>query len=106
MTPRKKTGGRKAGTPNLITADIKSRIAALIDEQFDSISADMAALEPKDRIAAYQRFIEYVLPKQREQKIDLPARIAVPEATLTDEQRAALVALNRQLRANSGGGPK
>lgn len=70
-----KTGGRQTGSPNKVTADIKSRITALIDDHFDTISDDMATLEPKDRIAAYQRFMEYVLPKQREQKVDLSARL-------------------------------
>ena len=75
---REKTGGRKPGSTNRTTTDIKSKIAALIDDQFDSIQADLERLEPKDRIAAYMKFMEYVLPKQREQKIDL--------STLTDEQ--------------------
>ena len=75
---REKTGGRKAGSTNKDTTDIKSKIAALIDNQFDTIQADLETLEPKDRVAAYLKFMEYVLPKQREQKIDL--------STLTDEQ--------------------
>lgn len=73
-----KTGGRTAGTPNKVTSDLRSRIATLIDQQFDAIQADLETLEPKDRVAAYLKFMEYVLPKQREQKIDL--------STLTDEQ--------------------
>ena len=73
-----KTGGRTAGTPNKVTGDIKARIAALIDEQFDTISSDLEQLEPKERVTAYLKFLEYVLPKQREQKLDL--------STLTDEQ--------------------
>lgn len=75
---RVKTGGRQPGRTNQTTADIKSKIAALIDQQFDSISNDIELLEPKDRVMAYLKFLEYVLPKQREQKIDL--------STLTDEQ--------------------
>lgn len=73
-----KTGGRKAGTPNKATADVKARIAALIDAQFDQITDDLEQLEPKERVTAYLKFLEYVLPKQREPKIDLSA--------LTDEQ--------------------
>lgn len=87
MSQGKKTGGRTAGTPNKITADLKTKIADLIDEQFDGIVADLHAMEPKDRIAAYQRFLEYVLPKQREQKIDF--------STLSEEQIDDL--LNRAL---------
>ena len=73
-----KTGGRKAGTPNKVTSDLRGRIEQLVNDQFDVIKADLETLDPKDRIAAYQRFIEYVLPKQREQKIDL--------SSLSDEQ--------------------
>ena len=75
---REKTGGRKPGSVNKASTDIKSKIADLIDNQFDTIQADLETLEPKDRVNAYLKFMEYVLPKQREQKIDL--------STLTDEQ--------------------
>lgn len=75
---REKTGGRKSGSTNKASTDIKSKIAALIDNQFEKIQADLETLEPKDRVSAYLKFMEYILPKQREQKIDL--------STLTDEQ--------------------
>ncbi|GAB3995127.1 hypothetical protein GCM10028807_34450 [Spirosoma daeguense] len=75
---REKTGGRKPGSLNKATADIKTRIVNLIGEQFDSIATDVSLLEPKDRVSAYLKLLEYVVPKQREQKIDL--------STLTDEQ--------------------
>lgn len=79
--------GRKAGTQNKATTMLKEKVAALVEEQFDSIRADLELLEPKDRIGAYLRFLEYVMPKQREQKIDL--------AMLSDEQLTAL--LNKAL---------
>ncbi|GAB3026595.1 hypothetical protein [Spirosoma pulveris] len=75
---RSKTGGRQPGSTNRTTTDIKARIANFIDEQFDSIADDMSLLEPKERVTAYLKLMEYVVPKQREQKIDL--------STLTDEQ--------------------
>lgn len=75
---REKTGGRKQGRTNKASTDIKTKIAALIDSQFDAITTDLEQLEPKERVTAYLKFLEYVLPKQREQKIDL--------STLTDEQ--------------------
>jgi hypothetical protein len=43
-----KTGGRQRGKPNKATADIKTRIAALIDQQFASVQADLKKLEPKN----------------------------------------------------------
>lgn len=75
---REKSGGRKAGTPNKATTDLKSKISALVDEQFETIQTDLESLDPKERVTAYLKFLEYVLPKQREQKIDL--------STLTEEQ--------------------
>ena len=75
---REKTGGRKSGSTNRTSTDIKSKIADLIDQQFNTITADLELLEPKERVTAYLKFLEYVLPKQREQKIDL--------STLSDEQ--------------------
>ena len=78
MAHGQKTGGRTAGTPNKVTTDLKTRIAALLDTQFDTVAEDLDALEPKDRVTAYLKLLEYVVPKQREQKIDL--------STLSDEQ--------------------
>lgn len=74
----KKTGGRAPGTPNKVNAQLRERIYALIDDQFDTIVEDLETLDPKERIAAFLKFLEYVLPKQREQKLDL--------STLSDEQ--------------------
>jgi hypothetical protein len=66
-----KTGGRKSGVANKTTIGIQNRIQELIDERFDTIRELLDELEPKDQVAAYLKFMEYVLPKQREQKIDL-----------------------------------
>ena len=89
-----KQGGRQSGTPNRTTSDLKTRISALLDTQFDTVVEDLNALEPKDRVMAYLKFLEYVLPKQREQRIDLPAISPFPyidPSTLTDEQLKALI---------------
>ena len=75
MAHGQKTGGRTTGTPNKVTSDVKSRIAAFIDERFDTITADLDQLEPKDRITAYLKFLEYILPKQREVKEQSQQRI-------------------------------
>ncbi|WP_232793691.1 hypothetical protein [Siphonobacter sp. SORGH_AS_0500] len=74
---------RKSGTPNKTTADIKARIKALIDDNFDSIVDSIELLEPKDQVAAYLKFLEYILPKQRETKIDI--------SSLSDEEVDSLL---------------
>lgn len=75
---KQKTGGRKRGTPNKTSADLKTRILDLVGQQFEVILKDLELLEPKERVAAYMKFLEYVLPKQRETKLDL--------SSLTDDQ--------------------
>lgn len=84
-----KVGGRQPGSTNKANTELRNKIAALIEEQFEAIQADLEKLEPKERVGAYLKFLEYVLPKQREQKIDL--------STLTDEQIDDLLnrAMNR-----------
>lgn len=84
---KQKTGGRKSGSQNKVTVDIKSRITQLIENQFEMIQDDLENLDPKDRVTAYLKFLEYILPKQREQKIDVATKLD----SLTDEQLNALI---------------
>ena len=59
---RQKTGGRKAGTPNKITADLRQWITAFIDDNREQIQKDWAQLEPKDRIQLFEKLLKYALP--------------------------------------------
>lgn len=82
---KQKTGGRKPGTPNKATTDLKSRISTLMDAEFDAISTDLELLDPKDRVTAYLKFLEFVLPKQRESKLDVTTRLEqLSEAQLNE----------------------
>ena len=63
--------GRPKGVPNKMTADLKSRIAQIVENGFEAIESDLEALEAKDRVNAYLKLLEYLLPKQRESKIDI-----------------------------------
>lgn len=58
-----KTGGRQKGTANAVTADLRQRIQDLLNAQFDNISADLDDLEPKERVNAWIRLLEFALPK-------------------------------------------
>lgn len=79
--------GRPKGVPNKINADLKSRIAQIVENGFEAIETDLEALEAKDRVNAYLKFLEYLLPKQRETKVDV--------SSLTDNEVEEL--LNRAL---------
>jgi hypothetical protein len=63
-----KTGGRKKGTPNKATADLKAWISTLIASNMVQVEADLNALEPKDRCLFIEKLLQYVVPKHREQE--------------------------------------
>lgn len=67
---QQKTGGRQKGTPNRLKSRLKEAISEIVDSNLETIRQDLAQLEPKDRISLLLKFVEYVLPKERETKID------------------------------------
>lgn len=71
----KKTGGRSKGTPNKTTAAMKDVITGIVSEYMSNkvidennqyerhFAADMARLEPKDRLDAMIKLMAFVTPK-------------------------------------------
>jgi hypothetical protein len=62
--------GRPLGVPNKITTNLKDRVNLLIENNFDKLQTDLDTIEPKDRLSIMLKLMEYVLPKQKETKID------------------------------------
>ena len=60
-----KTGGRKRGTPNKTTSDLKEWITRLINDNVEQVTKDFKTLSPRDRILVLERLLPYVLPKQQ-----------------------------------------
>ena len=70
-----KTGGRKKGTPNKTTSAMKDVIQGIVSEYMSKevvddgnpyerhFAADMARLEPKDRLDAMIKLMAFVTPK-------------------------------------------
>lgn len=77
LTPRyrpkgtPKTGGRKKGTPNRVTSDIRGWLAKLIKQNRRQIESDLQELEPKDRVMMFERLMQYVIPKKQALKADI-----------------------------------
>ena len=72
--------GRKPGTQNRVTGDLRTRINALLSDSFDKIVADFDQLEPRERVVAWAKLAEYVLPKlQRTETV-------VDVSKLTDDE--------------------
>lgn len=73
MTSRKKTGGRKKGTPNKATVLGKEVIVTLLSDYSQSglMTADFMALDPKDRLVIAERLMQYTMPKMQATAIDI-----------------------------------
>ena len=65
--------GRTPGTPNKVTSDLRERINALLSDSFEQIVADFDKLEPRERVAAWSKLAEYVLPKHKDYNIEVSA---------------------------------
>ena len=66
-----KTGGRVQGTPNAITADLRSKINAIVEKQIDNIEQDLQSLEPMQRLQIVEKLISYCVPKLQAQSFEI-----------------------------------
>ena len=60
---RQKTGGRKPGTPNRKTSEIRETLHSIMDEEIQHLPELLKALEPAKRIEAVIRLMPYVMPR-------------------------------------------
>ena len=58
---RVKTGGRKKGTPNKISSQVKEKLTQVIDETIDSL--DISLMRPSEKIKLIQIGLQYIIPK-------------------------------------------
>lgn len=57
-----KTGGRKKGTPNRSTDELRNLLQSFIDTNMKTLQADYNKLEPKDRLNFINSLLRHVLP--------------------------------------------
>lgn len=62
MATGTKTGGRKVGTPNKVTTDLREKFTLLLEDNIDKLQKDIDSLEPKDRIRALIEVSKFVIP--------------------------------------------
>lgn len=82
MAKGRKTGGRKAGTPNKATAFGKAVIQELVSDYANSsqLREDIRTLDPKDRLDVMVKLITFIVPKPQSIALDITT-----EATKTIE---------------------
>lgn len=58
--------GRKPGSPNKVTADIRARVADFLTGDFETFKNKMRELDPDAYCRTYVALLPYVTPKQKE----------------------------------------
>ena len=59
----KKYGGRKKGTPNKLTKELRSVLKEVIYNELENIEDRLDQLEPKQRVELVIKLMPYVFPK-------------------------------------------
>lgn len=82
---RQKTGGRKKGTPNKVTAPIKEAVSDILKVYLDSgdMLRDFNSLESRDRIMVAEKLMPYIMPKMQSVQANVSAGLS---ATTLDER--------------------
>ncbi len=71
-----KTGGRKKGTPNKTTAEIKELVAQLVGENIEDFKKEFKTLETAEKISIIKNLLPYVIPRQTETKHSLDKELS------------------------------
>jgi hypothetical protein len=58
-----KTGGRKAGTPNLTTKEIRGLLREALEPEIQRIPEMLAELEPEQRLQMIVKLLPFLVPK-------------------------------------------
>jgi 23S rRNA C2498 (ribose-2'-O)-methylase RlmM len=62
-TTGKKYGGRKKGTPNKVTKELRSVLKDLMFEEFEVLREKLDELDTRDRIEVVIKMMPYIMPK-------------------------------------------
>ena len=77
-----KTGGRGKGTENKVTSDIRERFNQLDKENLETISDDIKALSPKDRINVLLQLSKFVIPQLKATEITSNTEFETPKINI------------------------
>lgn len=69
--------GRKAGTPNKLTGEIKEILSAFLVKNIGDIQKRYDALDDRDKIYFIEKLLKYFLPTHLDSKVDLTEKQVV-----------------------------
>ena len=59
----KKYGGRKTGTPNKLTKELRAILKNMLHQEIELLPKHFNKLDPKDRLELLAKLLPYALPK-------------------------------------------
>lgn len=71
---RGRLGGRKKGTPNKVTADVRGWLERLLESTRKQFEADLANVAPEYRLRVLSSLMAYVVPKQAQISVEEVAK--------------------------------
>lgn len=75
--------GRPKGVPNKVTSSLRAFIRCVLDDNREQIVSDLQAVAPRDRLLFLEKLLQYVIPKQQAQTVDV--------SCISDDQLAAVI---------------
>jgi len=69
MAKGRKTGGRKAGTPNKLTREMREVLKSILEKEIEKLPELLASLKPERRAEIICRLLPFVLPQKMETEI-------------------------------------
>jgi hypothetical protein len=81
-------GGRKRGSKNKVSADMKSWVKMLIESNTEQLEADLKQLEPKDKWLIVEKLLAYIVPKAT---ISIDTTISPPARVLSKAEIKELI---------------
>lgn len=98
---QKKTGGRKKGTQNKTTNDLKKLLNELVD--IEAIKNDLEDITPSERLNFISKILPYLLPKISAVQLDVTEQTEQKVADyskLTDKELETLYYLEKKVTYN------
>ncbi|MGV0830232.1 hypothetical protein ACTS9C_15480 [Empedobacter brevis] len=77
-----KTGGRKKGVENKVTTDIRDKFNQLLTDNLETISEDLKALNPKDRLNVLLQLSKFVIPHLKATEITSNTEFETPKINI------------------------
>lgn len=67
---RGRLGGRKKGTPNKSTSDLKNWLSGVLNDNRNQFEKDLKDLLPEERIKVLSGLFNYIIPKQQSLSVE------------------------------------